>query len=169
MNVNIQVSPVTGSNGEYMHQVEVVADGYEPVFTLAKFAVPCSFEKAHKCGEEIRAAFYRAQVEKKPLSIVPANGVLEVVPDDANEEINKAAYAAGYRVREKLFDEAIVENIRFSSRDKILVAEKEAAQSLMKRWRWAAYLGVISFWVMLFMPSIVRAVFSKGVFPICLF
>lgn len=159
MNVNIQVSPVTGSNGEYMHQVEVVADGYEPVFTLAKFAVPCSFEKAHKCGEEIRAAFYRAQVEKKPLSIVPANGVLEVVQEDSAEEINKAAYAAGYRVREKLFDEVIAENIRLSGRDKTIVAEKQWAESLMKRWRWAAYLGVISVWGVLLMPSIVRAIF----------
>lgn len=59
----------------------------------------------------------------------------------------------------KLIDELRRENRRLSSRDKILVAEKEYAQSLMKRWRWVAYLGANSFWLALYMPSIVRAFF----------
>lgn len=37
-----------------------------------------------------------------------------------------------------------------------LIAEKEAALSLMKKWRVVAYLGVSSFFLILYMPSIVK-------------
>lgn len=140
MNVNIQVSPVTGSDGQYMHHVEVIADGYQPAHKLASFVVPCSFEKAHKCGEEIRAAFYRAQVEKKPFSIVPPNGVLEVPPDDSVEVINKAAYAAGYKAGEteqkRLLEDVLVVNGNWK-------IAYDASQKLMKQWRLLAYIGCV--------------------------
>lgn len=44
-----------------------------------------------------------------------------------------------------------------------LVAEKEAAQRQVKRWRWIAYLGICSFWLMLFTPQIVRAFFQYAI------
>lgn len=71
-----------------------------------------------------------------------------MLPEENSEGLDKQA---------KLIDELIRENIRLSNRDKILVAEKQWAESLMRRWRWAAYMGICSFWLMLFTPQIVRA------------
>lgn len=61
---------------------------------------------------------------------------------------------------QKEIEELRRENRRLLSRDKILVAEKQWAESLMRRWRWAAYMGILSFWLALFTPSIVRALFQ---------
>lgn len=77
-------------------------------------------------------------------------------PEEKNIEAQKEELVK----QAKLVNELIQENIRLTNRDKMLVAEKQWAESLMRRWRWAAYMGILSFWLALFTPSIVRALFQ---------
>lgn len=66
-------------------------------------------------------------------------------------------YEAQIAKQKKLIDDLILENLRLSNRDKILVAEKVAAVNLMKRWRIVVGISIAGFWFLLYTPHVVRA------------